>query len=387
MLIKNPDTYERHTQKEGDALALPKVQVGIVGAGFMGRVHAKAARAASANVRGVVASGRPGTDPQTATGAERTYSSLEEMLADELIEVVHVCVPNRLHVAVTTAALRAGKHVICEKPLATTATDAQSLLNEATLLGKLGAVPFVYRFHPMVREMRHRIASGQAGRIGLIHGSYLQDWLAQAQETDWRVNAEVGGASRVFADVGSHWCDLLEFVTGDRIVAISAQFSTVRAQRVTPDGGTTPVNTEDSATLQFKTAAGVIGVFSASQVAAGRKNRLLLEVSGTDKSFAFDQEDPEQLWVGDQEGHRVFVRDPNSLSVEAARLAVLPAGHAQGYQDCFNAFVADAYAQIDGKSIDGLPTFSDGVRAATIVDAVLKSVRANGAWTSISNPA
>ena len=149
------------------------------------------------------------------------------------IDVVHVCTPNNTHLDVTLKALEAGKHVVCEKPLATSVQDAAGLHAAALEAGLVGAVPFVYRYHPMVRELRTRIAAGDAGVITSLHGSYLQDWLAGADDQNWRVDDTTGGPSRTFADIGSHWCDLTEFVTGDRIAAISAQLQAIQKLRKT----------------------------------------------------------------------------------------------------------------------------------------------------------
>jgi predicted dehydrogenase len=244
--------------------------------------------------------------------------------------------------------------------------------------GRVGTVPFVYRFHPMVREARARVAQGALGRVGSLHGSYLQDWLSRGSDDNWRVDHTRGGPSRAFADIGSHWCDLVEFVSGDRIASLSARASTVQPRR-----GGDDVRTEDVVTAQFVTAAGVLGTLVISQVAAGRKNRLYLEVSGTDTTLAFDQEIPEMLWVGRREGSQHLLRDPDHLAADAARLSRLPAGHAQGYQDCFDSFVADTYAAIAGEVNDGLPRFGDGVRSALIVEAAMSSAQTGGAWVDV----
>ncbi|WP_184919784.1 Gfo/Idh/MocA family protein [Saccharothrix ecbatanensis] len=356
------------------------LRVAVVGAGFMGRVHAEAARRAGAAVVAAVASTPEAADHAARTvGAERGYPDLDALLAEAGADVVHVCTPNARHAEAVEAALAAGAHVICEKPLSTSAVQADALTAAALAAGRVGTVPFVYRFHPMVRELRARLASGEAGVVSTVTGGYLQDWLAGPNDDDWRVDSAVGGPSRAFADIGSHWCDLFEFVTGDRIHRLSAQTATVQAR---PRPSVTP--TEDAAVVQFTTAAGVLGTLVVSQVAAGRKNRLHLEVSGTESSFAFDQEDPERLWVGRRDGNRVLVRDPSTLSPSAAKYARLPAGHAQGYQDCFDAFVADTYRAVRGEDRpDGLPTFADGLRATRITEAVLLSAASAGEWTTV----
>jgi predicted dehydrogenase len=357
-----------------------RLRVGIVGGGFMGQVHGRSALVSGATVVGAVGSSPARAEAAAeATGAERGFATLDDLLAAD-IDVVHICTPNNTHRDVALKALEAGKHVVCEKPLATSVQDATGLYAAAVEAGLVGAVPFVYRYHPMVRELRTRIAAGDAGVITSLHGSYLQDWLAGADDQNWRVDDATGGPSRTFADIGSHWCDLTEFVTGDRIAAISAQLRTVRAQR-----GGVDVRTEDLATAQFRTEAGVVGTIVVSQVAAGRKNRLYLEVSGTESSFGFDQEDPDRLWVGRRTASQLLTRDPETLSPPAARVNRLPAGHAQGYQDAFDSFVADSYAAVLGDRPDGLPDFAAGARSARVVDAVLRSAADDSAWTTVEN--
>jgi len=368
----------------GGPAAARTMTVGLVGAGFMGRVHALAARSAGARVAGVVASSAArAADAQATVSAEQVFTSLPDLLALSGLDAVHVCVPNHLHFETALAVIEAGKHVICEKPLAVSVEQATTLVDAAAAAGVTTGVPFVYRFHPMVREMRNRVRAGNAGAIGLVHGSYLQDWLASADDYNWRIDARSGGISRTFADIGSHWFDLLEFVTGDPVAAVSAQFSTLRPTRAVPGGGTTAVVTEDSVTVQFRTQGGVIGSFSAAQVAAGRKNRLLLEVSGSETSYSFDQETPEELWAGDALGHRILVRDPATLSDGASEYAVLPSGHAQGYQDCFNSFVRDSYTAMRGGNPEGRPDFEAGLRSAFIVDAVVQSQAEGSRWVDV----
>lgn len=357
------------------------LRVGVVGAGFIAGVHARAARVARARLVGVVASSPERAAGAAATlGAEQGYADLEALLDDAELDVLHICTPNSLHLDAVLAAAAAGVHVICEKPLATSAQDAATMVAAAKEAGVIGTVPFVYRFHPMVREMCARIRSGAAGTIASLHGTYLQDWLSRPEDDSWRLQADSGGALRAFGDIGSHWCDLLEYVADDRIARLSARTAAVVDRP-------TATTDDDVATVSFETEGGRLGVLVISQVAAGRKNRLTLEVSGTEASYAFDQENPELLWVGGRDGSQLLQRDPATLSPDAARLSHLPAGHAQGYQDCFNAFVADSYAATragDGDVPPGLPSFEDGLRAATLAETVLASVNENGAWTDVA---
>lgn len=371
-----------------------KLGVAIVGTGMIGAVHRRAALLAGAVVRGVSASSpERGAEVAQAWDVPRAYRDIGEALADPQVQVLHVCTPNHLHRAMAQAALEAGKHVICEKPLATTLHDAEALSALAASTGLVATVPFVYRYHPVVREARARIAHGDLGPLRLIHGSYLQDWLLDPASNNWRVDPALGGASRVFADIGSHWCDLVEWVSGERFVDVSAAFETVIAQRgaatglsfATPaaDGAMQPVSSEDVAAALFKTGNGTLASLTVSQVSAGRRNRLWFEIDGAQASVAFDQEDSERLWIGlPDQREEIFVRGPGAGSAEQRRLSVLPPGHAQGYGNCFDAFVADTYRAVVAERPEGLPTFEDGLRSALIVDRVIASARTR-AWTSI----
>jgi len=343
-----------------------ELRVGIAGAGFIGTVHARAARLARGRLVGVAESSLEHSEVSARRlGADRAFASGEALVESPDVDVVHVCTPNHLHLPLAEAALAAGKHVICEKPLAVDVDGARQLTELAAASGRWAFVPFVYRYHPMVREARERIRTGRTGAVRLVHGSYLQDWLARPEDDNWRVDAHLGGASRAFADIGSHWCDLVEFVTAHRIVRLSARTLTTRAGE-----------TEDAAVMQFETDGGALGSAVISQLSAGRKNRLWIEIDGSEESLAFDQEEPESLWCGRRESATVLKRDPAFLSEPAARLAWLPAGHAQGYGDCFAAFVADAYAAIRSDTpADGLPPFADGLRTAVITDAVMTAAR------------
>ncbi|QGL62729.1 Gfo/Idh/MocA family oxidoreductase [Stenotrophomonas maltophilia] len=373
---------------------MPKPGIAIVGTGMIGAVHRRAALLAGADIRGVAASSpQRARDVAQAWGVPRAYRDIEEVVADPQVQVVHVCTPNHLHRPMAQAALEAGKHVVCEKPLATTLEDARALAALATANALVATVPFVYRYHPVVREARARIAHGELGPLHLIHGSYLQDWLLDPASNNWRVDPALGGASRVFADIGSHWCDLVEWVSGERFTEVSAAFDTVIAERSTDTGQSfttaaaggamQAVTSEDVAAAMFRTGAGTLASLTVSQVSAGRHNRLWFEIDGARASVAFNQEDAERLWIGlPDQREEVFVRGPGAGSAEQRRLSLLPAGHAQGYGHCFEAFVADTYRAIEGERPDGLPTFEDGVRSALIVDRVITSARTR-AWTAI----
>jgi predicted dehydrogenase len=365
-----------------------RLRAAIAGTGFIGKVHARALRVADVTLAGVAASSPESASRAAAElGAERAFDTPEQLVSDPEVDVVHICTPNHLHVPLAEAALAAGKHVVCEKPIALDVAGARRLVEAAAGSGRATGVPFVYRFYPTIREARERVATGRTGPVRLLHGTYLQDWLLRSDDTNWRVDEQLGGPSRAFADIGSHWCDLAEFVSGDRISRLSARVLTALPERASAagrhafesgDGGSDlrPVATEDAAVVQFETQTGALGSVVVSQISAGRKNRLWLELDGAEEALAFDQEHPEELWCGSRETLTIRRRDPATLSPAAVRYAVLPGGHPQGYGDCFDAFVADFYAGLrSGSVVDGMPTFADGLRTAAITEAVLTSSR------------
>lgn len=361
-----------------DAVSAP-LRAGFIGGGFMAAVHGRAVRAAGAIPAGVASSTlESAVRAGSRLGLGRAYSSVEQLLDDESIDVVHICTPNVTHAELAVAALQAGKHVVCEKPLATSVEDAAAVTALARALGRTAAVPFIYRFHPMVREARARVRLGQVGRVLTIQGSFLQDWLVSSEDDDWRVDEGLGGPSRAFADIGSHLCDVIEFILDDRISRLAALTRTAFSQR-----GGRDVRTEDIVSVVFETRGGAVGTLLISQVAPGRKNRLALEISGTTETLTFDQEQPETLWVGRRSGSQLLVRDPAVLDPSAARYCSLPAGHPQGYQDAFNSFISDVYLAVrSGTAPDGLPLFEDGLRAARLTSAVQRSAR-EGGWQDV----
>lgn len=363
-------------------LGVRPIGVGIVGGGFMAAVHSRAARSARARLVGLCSS-MPSRAQAAAEvlGVERGYESLDALLENDEIDVVHVCTPNALHAEQAEAIVRAGKHVVCEKPLATNVTDAARLTDAAASASLTATVPFVYRFNPLVREARERVRAGELGRLLSIDGSYLQDWLLRAGDDNWRVDAASGGRSRAFGDIGSHLVDLIEFVTGDRVARVAATKRTFFDQRAEHSG----ISTEDAVGIVLQTAGGALGTLLISQVAPGRKNRLHLEIAGEAESIAFDGEQPETIWVGRRTGSHLIPRDADQLHPDAARLCTVPAGHPQGYQDAFNAFVADTYAAIRGAAPEGLPRFEDGLRAAVVTNAVMDASD-SATWVDVPAP-
>jgi predicted dehydrogenase len=368
-----------------------RIRAAVIGGGMIAAVHRRSALLAGADVIGVLGSSpQRSADASAELGIPTAYPDLDALL-DSPADVVHVCSPNATHAPYVRELLAAGKHVICEKPLGISLAEAESMQELADKAGVVATVPFVYRYHPVVREIRARVQQDEFGTWHVLHGHYLQDWLLSPGASNWRVDAALGGTSRAFADIGSHWCDLVEWVSGQQLSAVIAQLSIAVAERVLDagpsfssrtSGDTARVDTEDTATILFRTTDGVPGSLVVSQVSAGRKNRLWFELDGSRSSAAFNQETPESFWSGTEEGGKTFVRDSNSGSPEQRRLSYLPAGHAQGYGDCFAAFVADTYAAIDGAAPEGLPTFADGLRSARIVDAVVRSARCSQ-WMEI----
>ncbi|WP_216639750.1 Gfo/Idh/MocA family protein [Mycobacterium sp. 1164966.3] len=296
-------------------------------------------------------------------------ATAEEIVHADDIDVVHVCTPNHLHRDVVLAALAAGKHVVCEKPLTTSLADTRELAEAAARTARVTAVPFVYRSYASVREARERI-----GQISpwLMHGGYLQDFKALAQAGGWRSDPARAGVSLTFGDIGSHWCDLMEFVTGQRITSVNAA-----------QASTGPENRQDGVIVLFHTDHNAVGSLIVSQSSPGRKNKLYFSFDGRANSVMFDQEHPDELVIGGLRANTVVIRDAGALSPAAARYSVLPGGHPQGYQDCFNLFMADVYQAVrTGQVPDGLPTFVDGLRAAQIDAAVSASI-ASGDWVQV----
>ena len=389
------------------------IRAGIAGAGMVAAVHADAIRRAGGAVVGVAAS----TPERSKAAAQRldagrAFATAAELATADDVDVVHVCTPNALHGPLVRAALAAGKHVVCEKPLSLSGADSDELTALAARAGLVAAVPLIYRYHPMTVEARERVRAGELGAIRLIHGHYLQDWLARPEDNNWRVDPAVGGASRAFADIGSHWCDLVEWISGHRISELIAATQTVLPQRsaagretFTSTAGALAeasgeaigeateateitVTTEDAVQVLFRTDLGATGALVVSQVSPGRKNRLWFEIDGAGRSVSYDGEDPETLLLGGRDRTEIVRRD--HLSAAAGRINAVPAGHPWGYRDCFAAFTADVYAAVADPALRGddlaspaFPAFADAARTAHITDAVLASA-ANRSWIEVS---
>lgn len=340
---------------------------------MVGSVHAHAVHRAGGQLVAVCgATAHSSERSAQRLGADRAASAAEICAADD-VDVVHICTPNNVHLEQAAAALAAGKHVVCEKPLATTVADAAALVEAAEKAQTVAAVSFIYRFYAMAREARCRIADSA---VWLMHGGYLQDHMAKADPSGWRSDPAQSGVSMTFADIGSHWCDMAEFVTGHRITQVFATEASAPRQGIRQD---------DGAVVAFRTDRGAIGSVVVSQASPGRKNELSFSFDGRETAVRFNQERPDELVVGGLHANTVLVRDGAELDPRSARYSLLPPGHPQGYQDCFNLFVADVYAAIaTGTVPEGLPVFADGLRAATIHAAVAASV-SSGAWTDVAD--
>jgi predicted dehydrogenase len=360
------------------------MKTAIVGTGFMGRVHLEAVRRLG-SIETVVVPGR-------------SEAEFRGALGDSGIGAMHICTPNAAHFPMAKAALQAGKHVLCEKPLAVSVEEGAELVSIARDRGLRNCTCHNLRYYPMVQQMRRMREDGELGEILVVQGTYSQDWLLYDTDWNWRIEAGVGGASRVMADIGSHWCDMAEHVTGLRITEVCADLQRFHETRRKPKGevetfggvagrGPAPrvkIETEDFGAVIFRMGARTRGGFTASQVSAGRKNRLSIEVYGSKSSAAWDQERPDELWMGRRdEANRVMVKDPSLLKDGARAFADLPGGHSEGYDDTFKQVFRRFYASIDGAAVE-YPEFADGLRQLKILDAELESSRRHG-WVEVSS--
>ena len=367
-----------HYQERSRAMQ-KQLRAGVIGSGFMARVHSRAIRDAGHQVVAIASSSKESAAKAASQlNIAKHFDTWQELVASDLVDVIHVCTPNEFHAEMAIAAAKANKHIICEKPISISYEEALEIQNEVQASGVGFAIPFAYRFYPVVREIRARISNGQSGPIHLMHGAYLQDWLATPDSNNWRVDSVTGGLSRAFADIGTHWCDLMEFVSGDRITSLIANTSSVYKSR-----GGKEVLTEDAATILFETETGATGSLTVSQVSFGRKNQLQIEFDGSKESYTFNQEQPDSFFIGGQSANQIVMHGQETLTAaDAKRLSTVPSGHPQGYQEAFNAFVADAYASFQGDARDGVPGLVDGLRSSALIEAVLESA-ATRSWVQV----
>jgi predicted dehydrogenase len=369
-----------------------KIKAAVIGAGFMGKVHTEGIRRLG-NVEVVAAAAVSKEEAQRfgeLMSIERVTDDYRELIADPEIEAVHVCTPNALHAPVSIAAMEAGKHVLCEKPLAMSAAEAQQMLDVARRTGVVHCVNHNLRYYPVLQHVRQMIARGDLGEILIVQGTYVQDWLLYDTDYNWRLDVKDSGPLRVVADVGSHWMDLIQHLTGLRITALCADMETFHKKRKRPKvaietfAGKTlrpeeydevEIPTEDYGAVLLHLGERARGAYTVSQMAVGNKNRFHIEIYGTKAGVMWNQEMPDQLWIGHRnDPNQLIVKDPSLLAGPAAGFADLPGGHSEGYDDThkqvykrFYRRIADPSAPID------FPTFEDGVWGMQLLEKIMES--------------
>jgi predicted dehydrogenase len=379
----------------------------VIGGGFIGPVHVEALRRIGVQVVGLLG----GAPDRAAVAARRlalpkVYRSLEELLGDERVGVVHVASPNPLHFPQARRVLESGRHLLCEKPLATSSEETAALRSLAeSRPEQAAAVNYNIRYYPLCREIRQRITSGTLGRVLSVTGSYVQDWLLYPEDYNWRVEPDGRTNLRAVADIGTHWMDLAQFLIGRPIRAVNADLATFHTQRLKPTGPAdtfsgpaatagsptaraVAITTEDHAAVLLRFDDGVRGAFHVSQVTAGRKNRLTIEIAATEGALAWDSESPNRLWIGSRRGpNQLLERDPALLGSSAAAISHYPGGHAEGFPDTFKQLFLDVYGWIvddpAARQPPTFPSFADGDQEVRICEAITHSAAA-GQWVSVS---
>jgi predicted dehydrogenase len=366
-----------------------ELRAGVVGTGFIGAVHVEALRRLDVEVVGVVGSSPERARAKTLAPVIDNY---EQLLADESVDVVHLTTPNHLHYPQVKLALEAGKHVVCEKPLAMTSEQSSELLEQAERSGLVHCTNFNIRFYPQVQQARALVSDGAVGAVWNVHGGYLQDWLLLPTDWNWRLEPEKGGSLRAVADIGSHWLDLVQFVVGMRVEALLADLATAIRVRQRPaheietfaaagdvQREDAEMTTEDLAHILLRFDGGTRGSLVASQVSAGRRNSLRFEVDGSKGAVAWDSERNEELWLGHRgQPNELLLRDPALLGPEARARTSLPAGHAEGFGETFKELYRAVYRAVAAGGPPGhpdYPTFADGHWENVLGDAVALSDR------------
>ena len=370
---------------------MPTTGVAIIGLGFVGKAHLEALRRLAIPVRGILGSSPERTRMVRDLKLERGYSSLEELCRDSSVSAVHVCSPNHVHYDQAKAALEAGKHIMCEKPLAMDTRQSSSLIDLSRKPKLVGAVTYNLRYYPLCQEARALVKKGLIGEPRLIHGSFLQDWLLYPTDWNWRLQPEFGGEMRVVADIGTHWLDLLTWITGRKVTELCADLATLVPVRKRPRGRVetfkqsasatddVKITTDDYASILLHFEGGAHGVCTVSQISAGRKTRLWFEIDGSEGSLAWNSEDPNTLWVGRRrEPNQGMIKDPSLMSPETRGYAAYPGGHAEGYPDTFVQLFKDLYAYLDAGDFSKprtFPTFETGHEEMQLCEAIAKSAK------------
>jgi predicted dehydrogenase len=383
---------------------MERLRTAVIGTGFMGRVHLEALRRLEFVDVVAIAGRQPGSAKRLAEqfGVE-ALDDYQELFGDSSIDAVHICTPNASHYRMAKGAMLAGKHVLCEKPLSVSVEEAQELVILAAERKLHNCVCHNLRYYPMVQQMRGMREAGDLGEILVVQGTYSQDWLLYETDWNWRVEVEVGGNSRAMADIGSHWFDMAEHLTGLRVRSLCADLQTFHPTRKRPrqqvetfagksltptDADDIAVTTEDFGAVVFRMGEMTRGCMSASQVSAGRKNQLNIQIYGTKASVSWDQERPDELWIGQRNSpNQIIVKDPSLLKEGARTYADLPGGHSEGYDDTFKQVFRRFYSSIrNPQAVAEYPQMADGLRQMVILQAELESAR-NRAWVDIPSQA
>ena len=377
-----------------------EIGAAVIGSGFIGTVHIEALRRLGVQVHGLLGSTpERGQVSAERLGVPRAYSDLDDVLADERVRVVHVTSPNHLHHEHAKAILASGRHVVCEKPLAMTSDQSGELVRVAAQSGLVAAVNFNIRFYPLNQHVQELVAEGGIGDVRLVSGHYFQDWLLLETDWNWRLEPGLGGSLRAVGDIGSHWIDLVSFMTGQPVTEVMADLATFIPTRRQPAGPVETfsteraaetvereIGTEDTAVILLRFANGARGTVAISQLSAGRKNSLEYEIDGSTGALAWDSEQPDQLWIGHRESpNEILIRNPALMGAAGRDAAALPGGHVEGFADTFRALFAAIYAEVgDGgpSASPRYPTFADGHDEMLVNDAVAESAR-TGRWTAV----
>jgi len=382
------------------ARRIADVGAAVIGTGFIGTVHVEALRRIGVQVHGVLGSTpERGAARAETLGVPRAYDSLDDLLADPRVDVVHVTSPNDLHLPQTLASLAAGRHVVCEKPLAMSALESRQLVEAAAASGLVNAANFNQRYYPLNQHAHDVVTGGDIGDVRLVTGRYFQDWLLLETDWNWRLQPDRGGALRAVGDIGSHWLDLMAFVTGRRVVSVMAELATFIEARREPTGPVETfaaevaaetvdrqIATEDAATILLRFDNGARGAVNVSQISAGRKNSFQYEINGSTSSVAWDSENPDQLWLGHRERpNEVLIKNPALMGPAGRAAAALPGGHVEGFADTFAAHFRAVYADVVAggpAARPTYPTFADGHDEMLVNDAIAESARL-GRWVDV----
>ena len=374
-----------------------RVKTAVIGTGFMGKVHSEAIRRLGhVDLVAVAAHTAPeAAEFGEAIGVERTTGSYMELLADPSIEAVHVCTPNALHFPVSKAALQAGKAVLCEKPLSLSVAEAQEMVDLAAEKKLPNCVNHNLRFYPVVQQIRRMIEAGELGEILVVQGTYSQDWLLYDTDYNWRLDKAANGPLRVVGDIGSHWMDLVQHLTGQRITALCADLQVIHKTRKKPkhsiqtfagktlrpeDYDEVPIETEDFGAVLVHLGDRARGAYTVSQVNAGCKNRFQMEIFGTKCGVSWNQERPDELWIGHRNSpNQVIIKDPSLMYPAAAAYADLPGGHSEGYDDTHKQVFRRFYRKVaDPSAPVEYPTFADGLHGMRLLEKVIESNEKRG---------